>query len=118
MYEKVICSDCGLELRSRVAGFRVAPLCPRCSSQRLALSEREQNAPLPASVEISVGFDSGALTDRHRKRTVVGVDTGKVAAERAIALEERRLRWERRALWGGVMCGYAALIIELWRMGQ
>lgn len=78
---------------------------------------REPNAPLPTEEDASVAVDNLTESNAHRRRTVVGVDTGRVEAERAIALEERRGRMERWALRGGALCGYAALIIELWRMG-
>jgi hypothetical protein len=117
-HSDAICTECGTGMRSRIAGFRPGT-CPRCKSDRLHLVDaREPNAPeLPTERDLSIAIDNRAESDRHRKRTVVGVDTGKVEAERAIALEERRGRWERRALWGGAVCGYAALIIEIWRMG-
>jgi hypothetical protein len=79
---------------------------------------REPNAPLPTEDDLSIAIDNKVESDEHRKRTVIGVDTGKVNAERLIALEERRGRWERRALWGGALSGYVALVIELWRLSS
>lgn len=117
-FGKATCSECGAELRSRVAGFPPAR-CPRCCSGRLVLLEREDCAPeLPTEDDLSIAIDNKAESDKHRKRTVIGVDTGKVSAERLIALEERRRRWERRALWGLAFSGYAALVIELWRLSS
>jgi DNA-directed RNA polymerase subunit RPC12/RpoP len=116
-FGKSTCAECGAQLRSRVAGF-VPARCPHCRSGRLVLVEREDNAPeLPTEDDLSIAIDNKAESDKHRKRTVIGVDTGKVSAERLIALEERRRRWERRALWVGAVAGYAALVIELWRLG-
>jgi predicted nucleic acid-binding Zn-ribbon protein len=116
------CTECGVGLRSRVAGF-VPASCTKCGSGKVKLTpmeQRELNAPqeipLPTPIDASVAVDNLTESDQHRKRTVVGVDTGKVEAERLIALEERRGRWERRALWGGAVCGYTALIVEIWRM--
>lgn len=119
MYEEATCVECGAEMKSRVAGFRVGSVCTKCGSGKIALRSREPNAPeLPTEEDLSIAIDRRAESDEHRKRTVIGVDTGRVEAERLIALEERRARWERRALWGGAVCGYAALVIELWRMGS
>lgn len=116
MYEKATCSECGAEMRSRVAGFRVSAVCLRCGSGKIKLMSRELNAP--AAIETAVTVENMTDSERHRRRTVVGVDTGRVEAERAIALEERKARWQARALWIGAACGYAALVIELWRMGS
>lgn len=117
-FNKSACTNCGAKLRSRVAGF-IPSRCPHCNSNRLMLIEREPNAPeLPTATDLSIALDNRVESNEHRKRTVVGVDTGKVEAERLIALEERRARWERRALWGGAVAGYAALVIELWRMSS
>lgn len=79
---------------------------------------REPNSPLPTEEDLSIAIDNKAESDRHRKRTVIGVDTGKVEAERLIALEDRRARAERWALWLGAVSGYVALVIELWRIGS
>ncbi len=79
---------------------------------------REANAPeLPTSDDVSVAVDNVVESDAHRRRTVVGVDTGKVEVERAIAFAKRWRRWERW-LWGGAIAGYAAFLIELWRFGR
>lgn len=115
MISDAICTQCGAGLRSRVVGFRPSR-CPNCHSDRLEL--REANAPeLPTEIDASVAVDNLTESDRHRKRTVVGVDTGRVDAERMLALESRRDRWERRVFWGGAVCGYAALVIEIWKLG-
>lgn len=79
---------------------------------------REPNAPLPTADDASVAVDNLTESNQHRRRTVVSVDTGRVEAERVIAREERRSRAERWAVRGGALCGYAALLIELWRMGS
>lgn len=85
------------------------------------MTKREPNAPrlaeAPTEDELSRAIDNAAESDAHRRRTVLDVDTGRVEAERAIALEERRARAERWAVRLGAAAGYAALIIELWRMG-
>lgn len=111
-FDDGVCADCGTILRSRVAGFKIGG-CPNCKSGRIV---REANAPeLPTETDLSIAIDNKAEIDEHRKRTVIGVDTGRVDAERVIALEWRRRRAERCALWGGAISGYAALVIELWR---
>jgi hypothetical protein len=79
---------------------------------------REANAPLPTAADGSVAVDNLTESDQHRRRTVVSIDTGRVEAERVIALEERRERAERWALRAGALCGYVTLIVELWRLGQ
>jgi predicted RNA-binding Zn-ribbon protein involved in translation (DUF1610 family) len=114
------CNECGaeIEIRSRVSGFLVgvSGTCPTCGSGKIALA-REPNAPLPTAEDLSIAVDNSAESDAHRRRTVVGVDTGRVEAERVIAHEERRQRAERWALRLGAVSGWAALVIEIWRMG-
>jgi predicted RNA-binding Zn-ribbon protein involved in translation (DUF1610 family) len=115
------CNKCGAEIvvRSRVSGFLVGVSgpCPTCGSGKITLVEREPNAPLPTAEDLSIAVDNSAESDAHRRRTVVGVDTGRVEAERVIAHEERQQRAERWALRLGAMSGWAALVIEIWRMG-
>jgi predicted RNA-binding Zn-ribbon protein involved in translation (DUF1610 family) len=123
------CTGCGadIEIRSRVSGFLVGVSgnCPNCGSGKIALA-REPNAPLPTAEDLaplptaedlSIAVDNSAESDQHRRRTVVGVDTGRVEAERVIAHEERQQRAERWALRLGAVSGWVALVIEIWRMG-
>lgn len=90
---------------------------------------REDCSPDEIDDEVSRALDRATESDKHRQRTVRGVDVRVLAEERSIADESRRyVRAARRrevlnlaVLWTfrmGAIAGFVALGLELWRMGK
>lgn len=93
------------------------------------MAHREECAPGEVADEVSRALDRVTESNKHRQRTVRGVDVKALAEERAIADESRRyVRAARRRellnlgmLWFfrmGAIAGIIALGLELWRMGR
>jgi len=84
-------------------------------------NKREPCAPaLPTADDGSVAVDNLTKSDRHQRRTVIDVDTGRIEAEQIIAAEARRERKRERRLLifliVGAYCGIGALLIEAFRI--
>ncbi|HET6956738.1 MAG TPA: hypothetical protein VFI56_09155 [Vicinamibacterales bacterium] len=79
--------------------------------------EREPCAPeLPTSDDGSVAIDNLTESNRHRRRTLLDFDTGKVEAEQVIAAEVRRVRLLNFFSVFGAACGVLALAIEIFEL--